>query len=544
MNLLKAQKDFFNANRDGLITDMLNRANYCNITDTNLMSPLAIACINGNVSNVAQLLSVPGINVNIRDRRGRTPFILTVLGEAALDTYEKETRIASSVGIRRSSLTCTVFEEMKFAYRKTDSAAPVTTYIEILNLLLHHSTIKNNLSAEGSHAINYAIRKNKPLELVYFLLRNSKRTLTISQTNWAIHNSIINKKNCTQYLEALITTSQLPLDLNCVDDCNESPLKIAIDEHCIGCVNLLMAHPSVKTYECGQYHLSSLFTTPVLSCVDVIVGNLDEPEEDALIDVLNLLIQHPRTNVNAKPPLTDTTILHILVQMNFRNDWPSMLEPLRLLMKRPDLDLNLRSKDGQYHVLDLACMNYLPEVISRIIMDPRTHVNPATRSLPMFCYPICYSTPKVVRLYVKAGANPRATALEPITKTKMDMFWYNAVQSNNDKTRRDFKRRLEIGQIIINAGATPVWNRHVYRYLIKQANGRNPIYKRRMKRLLQKFEELCFNKCQSLAKIARAHLYDQMRLIRGPFTTTILCKRLLKQVPHTFHKFLQFEEEC
>ena len=93
MNLLKAQKDFFNANRDGLITDMLNRASYCNITDTNLMSPLAIASINGNVSNVAQLLSVPGINVNITDRHGRIPFILTVLGESTLDIYETDTLI-------------------------------------------------------------------------------------------------------------------------------------------------------------------------------------------------------------------------------------------------------------------------------------------------------------------------------------------------------------------------------------------------------------------------------------------------------------------
>ena len=32
-----------------------------------------------------------------------------------------------------------------------------------------------------------------------------------------------------------------------------------------------MAHPSVKTYECGQYENSSLFTTPVLYCLDVIV---------------------------------------------------------------------------------------------------------------------------------------------------------------------------------------------------------------------------------------------------------------------------------
>ena len=93
MDLIAAHKCFFNANRDGLVTDSLNHASYCNVTDIHFMSPLAIACINGNVSNVAQLLSVPGINVNITDRHGRIPFILTVLGESTLDIYETDTLI-------------------------------------------------------------------------------------------------------------------------------------------------------------------------------------------------------------------------------------------------------------------------------------------------------------------------------------------------------------------------------------------------------------------------------------------------------------------
>jgi len=93
MNLIQAHKHFFNANRDGLLYRgrVEEAASYCNISDKHSMSPLALACINGNVSNVAELLKIPNIDVSIRDRLGRTPFILTVLSDSALDMYEEET---------------------------------------------------------------------------------------------------------------------------------------------------------------------------------------------------------------------------------------------------------------------------------------------------------------------------------------------------------------------------------------------------------------------------------------------------------------------
>ena len=52
---------------------------------------------------------------------------------------------------------------------------------------------------------------------------------------------------------------------------------------------------------------------------------------------------------------------------------------------------------------------------------------------------ICYATPDVVQLYLKAGANPKATTWETTTESRMDMFWYNAMQSDNDNTKKNSK---------------------------------------------------------------------------------------------------------
>ena len=124
------------------------------------------------------------------------------------------------------------------------------------------------------------------------------------------------------------------------------------------------------------------------------------------------------------------------------------------------------------------------------------------------------------------------------------MFWYNALQSDNDNTKKEFKRRLKIGQMLIDAGARPVMNQIIHTHLIQEANSKNPIRKKRMKKVLEKLEALCFSRCPSLAEISRGNLYDQMRLISGPLPTTHLCEDLLKTVniPRTLHKFLKFEQ--
>ena len=85
----------------------------------------------------------------------------------------------------------------------------------------------------------------------------------------------------------------------------------------------------------------------------------------------------------------------------------------------------------------------------------------------------------------------------------------------------------------------------MYTLLIEKTNNhpyKSDVCKEKTKRVLEELEAMCY-KCQSLAEIARTHVYDQMRLVRGPLTTTILSQRLLKDmlIPFMLHKFFQFE---
>ena len=167
----------------------------------------------------------------------------------------------------------------------------------------------------------------------------------------------------------------------------------------------------------------------------------------------------------------------------------------------------------------------------------------------MLCYTLWYDDSNFVRLFLKAGANPKATITYKVNNKNIivDMFWYNALQLIHDTTTKDFEVRLKIVQIIFDAGARPVMNQDVYNCLIKKSNHFNKSQASRevcieeTKRVFQELETMCY-RCQSLAEIARTHLYDQMRLVRGPLTTTILSKRLLEDIlPYTLHKFFQFE---
>ena len=287
MNLIQAHKHFFNANRDGLLYRgrVEEAGSYCNISDKHSMSPLALACINGNVSNVAELLKIPNIDVSIRDRLGRTPFILTVLSDSALDMYEEETSL--------DMLTRTEFEEMKMAYVKTNSFPAATAYIQIMDLLLQHiaeEDVEDNLTVYGNHAFNWAIKARKSLELVHFLLGNNKIRLTSSQINTAIYDSIANSRgSCAQFLEVLITQNHYPIDLNFIEEEgdmeNRSPLGHAIARQCVDCVKLLITHPSVNTETCGRHEYNC---SPAMHCLSVM-----SKEKLTNNDVIKLLMEHP-----------------------------------------------------------------------------------------------------------------------------------------------------------------------------------------------------------------------------------------------------------
>ena len=560
MNLIQAHKHFFNANRDGLLYRgrVEEAASYCNISDKHSMSPLALACINGNVSNVAELLKIPNIDVSIRDRLGRTPFILTVLSDSALDMYEEETRL--------DMLTRTEFEEMKMAYVKTNSFPAATAYIQILDLLLQHiaeEDVEDNLTVYGNHAFNWAIKARKSLELVHFLLGNNKIRLTSSQINTAIYDSIANSTNCTQFLEVLITQNHYPIDLNFIqeegdmEDC--SPLGHAIARQCVDCVKLLITHPSVNTETCGQHEYNC---SPAMHCLSVMSEEAEEAEEKLTNnDVIKLLMEHPSINVNCAQvgqgaEQRSEAVIHRLI---WDSGISAQYDLLKLLLQRPELNPNLKMNSlagisSGFGTLELACMCQRYKLIPLLLADKRIHVNNTQdadqaedQHEHILSAAIMYATPNVVELYLKAGANPKATTWETITESRMDMFWYNALQSDNDTTKTEFNRRFKIGQMLIDAGARPVMNQIVHAHLIQQANSmnlQNPIRKRRMKKVLEKLEALCFSRCPSLAEISRGNLYDQMRLISGPFPTTHLCEDLLKTVniPRTLHKFVKLEQ--
>ena len=101
--------------------------------------------------------------------------------------------------------------------------------------------------------------------------------------------------------------------------------------------------------------------------------------------------------------------------------------------------------------------------------------------------------------------------------TDVSMFWYNVILIDYGKTTEELEVRLKIGQILFDAGARPVMNQDVYTDWIEQTNNhqyKNDVCKEKTKRILQELEAMCY-KCQSLAEIARTHVYDQMRLVRA-----------------------------
>ena len=111
------------------------------------------------------------------------------------------------------------------------------------------------------------------------------------------------------------------------------------------------------------------------------------------LDLLNFLIQHPRININSRGIIDAgfaeglRSFIHVLVEQfgwighfNF-----SLLKSFQLLMKRPELDVNSPGQDRQEksHILQVAVTliysstrTDLTEVISLLLNDPRTHINP------------------------------------------------------------------------------------------------------------------------------------------------------------------------
>ena len=126
--------------------------------ETNGVTPLLVACWNGNVEVVNELLNFKDIEF-VGDMFNRCPYLAAIMGQQAT-SYPLQAYSDNMNFLREDVI-----------YLNEESYQNSATQVEILNLLLHRFDVNVNNAFDGKHAVELALETGAPIEIVSMILQ-------------------------------------------------------------------------------------------------------------------------------------------------------------------------------------------------------------------------------------------------------------------------------------------------------------------------------------------------------------------------------------
>lgn len=240
---------------------------------------------------------------------------------------------------------------LKDQYDETPLYRAIDNYDnEIATMLLKHEMIDPNsnniLLDDKSSPLNLCLEKDN-MELFELLLQHPR--IDLRACNAILHNAIGNHANVAT--ELLLQHPRIPLDYlgntdldRCMNDCNTFAL------------NLLLNHPRVDVNvenESGETVLHSYL----------------EYSSRYKMEVFQILFKHPRVNLNKKNS-HGCPVLHFIIDDDntyFNNlEKKKNIEIFKIMVENPSFDINIRDNNNQT-ALDFACLNNKPKWVHRLL---------------------------------------------------------------------------------------------------------------------------------------------------------------------------------
>jgi ankyrin repeat protein len=240
---------------------------------------------------------------------------------------------------------------LKDQYDETPLYRAIDNYDnEIATMLLKHEMIDPNsnniLLDDKSSPLNLCLEKDN-MELFELLLQHPR--IDLRACNAILHNAIGNHANVAT--ELLLQHPIIPLDDlgntdldRCMNDCNTFAL------------NLLLNHPRVDVNvenESGETVLHSYL----------------EYSSRYDMEVFQILFKHPRVNLNKKNSY-GCPVLHFIIDDDntyFNNlEKKKNIEIFKIMVENPSFDINIRDNNNQT-ALDFACLNNKPKWVHRLL---------------------------------------------------------------------------------------------------------------------------------------------------------------------------------
>ena len=212
----------------------------------------------------------------------------------------------------------------------------------------------------------------------------------------------------------------------------------------------ILNHPDVTGTEVGlQAHLGREYTAVSLAIMKM------TPPKGFLSarGMVDRLLEHPKIHINDCTPVTKTTAL-MQASTHFSSYY------LRRFLKRPDVDVNARNKQGE-SALDMALRLYQLKHAKHLLRDPRVELDPYEDVPPHLLHhhasplmnAVVYCRPRLVRMILASGGNPDSLCRHRSGPTTTP-YQLNFILLERGNEECAFEARMEIARALWEAGAT------------------------------------------------------------------------------------------
>jgi ankyrin repeat protein len=501
-------KEIFEAFRKGtwnteIRRKVLEMGHRINEGDKNGLTALHVASMNGHKEIMEELVKLEYIDFGVLDSFGRSVLHVAILGHKAT-----KYPVASYSGN-------IYYEEENQAYLN-DCVPNMRKVLDVIDILISHDEIDANLLLDKMGPLYLAVSTGH-LEILERLLEANE--ISGEGIDVAAVEAVL--KDDVQALVRLNESKHI-INFNMIAVKEFSLLGLAINRNKVECLQFLLDHPLVDVKFMGRNELGTV--NPFMVCL----AKRNETEELRLADegTLNVLLEHNRLNINEVCQVTYETPIHRAVML----ENPFFCQKL---LAHPMIDVNIRCQ-GIYAPLMLAAMARNEVQFEMLLRCVKTKlVNQAGEKIrPVVFNVIEYGSPSMVRKFLAAGGNANEIGWSEPMKMYLNPYEYNLLQLPVSG-KKDVNERLEIGEILLEAGARPTIRDSVLGHLRQE-----PMKKKKRKVMESLVERR--NTVPSLMVNARASIQACAREVTGDRVTFHLLEDLCKteNLPIPVKKFV------
>ncbi|KAG4106115.1 ankyrin repeat-containing domain protein [Neocallimastix lanati (nom. inval.)] len=310
-----------------------------NLSDSNDRTALIWAIKKKNRQIIDILLKYPGIDVNVYDKYGNSPLLLTAIH----NDIATMKRLITDFKVNVNAKNCFGNTSLIIATDKK--------LVEITNLLIDNNDTDVNISNNNKiTALMYAIFKDC-YDIVYKLLKHPKLDINAVDNKGNSVLMLASKKGNIQLVKAILDFPNV--NINLLNSENKTALVYSIEKNMIKVTELLLQQNNiiVNTIDING-------DTPLTSFIKV------NPEENMVH--LKTLLKTKKFNVN----IVDKNLRSPLILACDKN-YPLAV---KYLLKVKDIDFNLQDK-YKNTALIFAAINGNAEIIKMLISRNNTNVN-------------------------------------------------------------------------------------------------------------------------------------------------------------------------